>query len=122
MMTGSKKSNTLRFLASHHIPYATSMYATNLRSAADVAEAVGIPAHEVYKTLVVLPPHAKPLLIIIPGPWQVDLKRLAQALGLKKLRMATHREAETLTGFQVGGISALTWSDRGFQVYVEQAA
>ena len=43
--------------------------------------------------------------MIIPGPWELDLKGLAQALGIKKLRMATHREAEALTGLQVGGIS-----------------
>ncbi|HVP05796.1 MAG TPA: YbaK/EbsC family protein, partial [Dehalococcoidia bacterium] len=38
---------------------------------------------------------------------QLDLKLLAQALGEKKLRMATQREAEQLTGMQAGGISVL---------------
>ena len=36
--------------------------------------------------------------------------------------MATHQEAEALTGLQVGGISALALLDRGFQVYLERAA
>jgi Cys-tRNA(Pro)/Cys-tRNA(Cys) deacylase len=36
--------------------------------------------------------------------------------------MATHPEAAELTGLQAGGMSALAMLDRGFQVYVEQAA
>jgi Cys-tRNA(Pro)/Cys-tRNA(Cys) deacylase len=36
--------------------------------------------------------------------------------------MATQREAEALTGLQVGGISALALLDRGFRVYVDQVA
>jgi Cys-tRNA(Pro)/Cys-tRNA(Cys) deacylase len=121
-MTGPKKSNVLRWLESRHIPYQAYMYATDTRSAEDVADVLGLPTREVYKTLVVLPPHGKPLLIIIPGPSALDLKRLAQAPGIKSLRMATHREAEELTGLQVGGISALALLDRGFQVYVDRAA
>src|SRR5919108_3016255 len=121
-MTTPKKSNVIRMLESRHISCQAYTYATDIRSAEDVAQALGVPAHEVYKTLVVLPPRGKPLLVIIPGPWALDLKRLAQALGEKRLRMATHQEAEELTGLQVGGISALALLDRGFRVYVEQAA
>jgi Cys-tRNA(Pro)/Cys-tRNA(Cys) deacylase len=50
---------------------------------------MGVPAHEVYKTLVVLPPCGRPLLVVIPGPRVLDLKHLAQAIGEKKRRMAT---------------------------------
>jgi Cys-tRNA(Pro)/Cys-tRNA(Cys) deacylase len=121
-MTGPKKSNVLRWLESRDIPYQAYMYAMDVRSAEDVADVLGLPAREVYKTLVVLPPHGKPLMIIMPGPSALDLKRLARALGTKRLRMATHREAEQLTGLQVGGISALALRDRGFQVYVDGAA
>jgi Cys-tRNA(Pro)/Cys-tRNA(Cys) deacylase len=121
-MAGPKKSNVLRWLESLHIPFQAYMYATDIRSAEDVADVLGLPAREVYKTLVVLPPHGKPLLIIIPGPSALDLKRLAQALGTRRLRMATRREAEELTALQVGGISALALLDRGFQVYVDRAA
>jgi prolyl-tRNA editing enzyme YbaK/EbsC (Cys-tRNA(Pro) deacylase) len=68
----------------------TRTYATDIRSADDVAHVLWVPAYEVYQTLVVLPPHGKPLLMIIPGPWALDLKRLAQVLGTKRLRLATH--------------------------------
>jgi Cys-tRNA(Pro)/Cys-tRNA(Cys) deacylase len=121
-MTLPNKPNVIRLLEARQIPYQAYTYAPDIRSAADVAQVLGVPGREVYKTLVVLPPRGKPLLVLIPGSCALDLKRLAQALGEKKLRMATHREAEELTGLRVGGISALALLDRGFQVYVDRAA
>jgi Cys-tRNA(Pro)/Cys-tRNA(Cys) deacylase len=121
-MTTHEKSNVIRLLEAHHVPYEAYTYATNIRSAADVAAVLGVPADEIDKTLVVLPPRGKPLLLIIPGTCELDLKRFARALGEKKLRMATQREAEELTRLQVGGISALALLDRGFQVYVDRLA
>jgi Cys-tRNA(Pro)/Cys-tRNA(Cys) deacylase len=121
-MTIQKKSNVIRLLAARRIPCHALMYSTAIRSAEDVAQVLGFPAHEVYKTLVVLPPHARPLLVAIPGSRVLDLKRLAQAIGEKKLRMATQQEAENLTGLQVGGISALALLERGFHVYLDQSA
>ena len=117
-----KKSPVRRLLESRRIPHQVYTYATDIRSAAEAARALGFPSHEVYKTLVVLPPRGRPLLVLIPGPCVLDLKRLARVVGEKKLRMATHREAEDLTGLQVGGISALALLDRGFQVYLDRSA
>ncbi|HSF33127.1 MAG TPA: YbaK/EbsC family protein [Candidatus Tectomicrobia bacterium] len=121
-MTTRKKSHVIRLLEAHHVSYEAYTYATDIRSAANVAAVLGVPVDEIYKTLVVLPPHGKPLLLIIPGPSALDLKRWARALGEKKLRMATQRQAEELTGLQVGGISALALLDRGFRVYVDRVA
>jgi Cys-tRNA(Pro)/Cys-tRNA(Cys) deacylase len=36
--------------------------------------------------------------------------------------MATQRDAERVTGLQVGGISALALLNKGFAVYIEHAA
>jgi Cys-tRNA(Pro)/Cys-tRNA(Cys) deacylase len=121
-MPSPKKSNVIRFLEARRIPYQALTYSVAMRSAAEVARVLGVPAHEVYKTLVVSPPRGRPLLVAIPGPCVLDLKRLAQAIGPKKLRMATQQEAEQLTGLQVGGISALALLERGFQVYLDQSA
>jgi Cys-tRNA(Pro)/Cys-tRNA(Cys) deacylase len=43
-------------------------------------------------------------------------------IGDKKLRMATHREAEAATGLKVGGISALALRHRRFPVYLAHTA
>jgi Cys-tRNA(Pro)/Cys-tRNA(Cys) deacylase len=53
---------------------------------------------------------------------ELDLKKLAKAVGEKRLRMATHKEAESLTGLKVGGISALALLNKGFEVLIDQTA
>jgi Cys-tRNA(Pro)/Cys-tRNA(Cys) deacylase len=72
----------------------------------------------------VLPPEParKPILALIPADCQLDLKKLASAVGAKKLKMATHREAEEMTGLQVGGISPLALLNKGFAVYIHSLA
>jgi Cys-tRNA(Pro)/Cys-tRNA(Cys) deacylase len=59
---------------------------------------------------------------MIPSDRQLDLKKLARAVKEKKLKMASHREAERLTGLQVGGISALALLNRGFDIYLDKTA
>jgi Cys-tRNA(Pro)/Cys-tRNA(Cys) deacylase len=79
----------------------------------------------VYKTLIVMregDPRAKPLMVMLPSTDQLDLKMLARATGDKKLRMATQREAERLTGMQVGGISALAVRKQGFEILIDERA
>lgn len=115
-MTTPRKSNVMPLLEAPRLPYQAYTYSPEVRSAQEVARVLGVPAHQVFKTLVVLPIRGKPLLVLIPGLQTLDLKRLAQAVGEKRLRMATQKEAETLTGLRIGGISALALLDRGFQI------
>jgi Cys-tRNA(Pro)/Cys-tRNA(Cys) deacylase len=76
----------------------------------------------VFKTLVAMPAEGRPILVLVPGDHELDLRRLARALGIKKARMATKSEAERFTGLQVGGISPLALLDRGFRVYLDHSA
>lgn len=119
------KNNVTRFLDSRRVTYQvfTFDYAEN-DSAVKVAEAIGLPANQVFKTLVVQPEDAnrKPLLVIIPGPDTLDLKVLAKAAKLKKAKMATHEQAEALTGLQTGGISPLALINKGFDIYLDAQA
>ncbi len=118
----SDKTNTMRMLEALEVPYETYTFPPDIHSAEGVAHAVGVPVSQVYKTLVVTRKRGKPLLVMIAGDRELDLKRLAQAVGEKKLRMASYNEAESLTGLQVGGISALALLNRGFEVYIDQTA
>ncbi len=116
------KTNAMRFLDARKVPYETFTFPPSIHSAQGVAEEVGVPAHTVFKTLVVIPPEGKALLVLAPGDGELDLHRLAGALGMKKLRMATQKEAEKLTGLLVGGISALALLEKGFRVYIDRSA
>ncbi|MGH2604220.1 MAG: YbaK/EbsC family protein, partial [Dehalococcoidia bacterium] len=85
---------------------------------------VGAPAGQGFKTIVVLREGRgkRPILVIVPGDQEVDLKRVAAGLGEKRLRVAPQREAEALTRLQVGGISALALINRGFDVVLDRSA
>ena len=102
----------MRALEARKVPYEVVTFSPDIHSATGVAEAVGLPYQQVYKTLVALRPKGKPLLIMLAGDQELDLKRVAKAVGEKKVRMASHKEAENLTGLQVGGISALALLNR----------
>ncbi|PWH20853.1 MAG: aminoacyl-tRNA deacylase [Ardenticatenia bacterium] len=122
-MTAAKdKTNALRLLEAHHVSHQIFTFSPEIHSAVEVAQVLGLPPHEVYKTLVVLRSQGRPLLVMIAGDCELDLKRVAAALGEKKVRMATQREAENLTGLQVGGISALALLGRPFDVFIDRSA
>lgn len=125
-MAKPDKTLAMKLLEGKKVAYEALAYDVDTRDAEDVAAALGLPAGQVFKTLVVNPPEgvrrAKPMLVMVPADQQLDLKKLAKVVGAKKLKMASQREAESLTGLQVGGISALALLHKGFAVYLDEAA
>ena len=117
-----KKLNSMRLLEALGVPYEVLSFPDTIHSAVGVAAYYGLPPAQVYKTLVVVLSQGKPALVLIAGDRDLQLKRLAQALGEKKPRMATQKEAEAWTGLRVGGISALALCHRGFPVYIDRVA
>lgn len=122
-MAKIKKLNSMRLLDAQSIGYEVHLYDKSIRDAQQVAEAVGFDADEVFKTLVAVAPAAKkPVLVMLPANTTLNLKRLAKAAGAKKMALAAHAEAETLTGLQVGGISALALRRKKWTVYLDRRA
>ncbi|MFN8558105.1 MAG: YbaK/EbsC family protein [Dehalococcoidia bacterium] len=119
------RNNVTRMLDAKKVAYTPVEYdSARFHSADEVARLIGAPAGQVFKTIVVLAETKgrRPLLVILPGDREIDLRRLAAAVGEKKLRPAPQREAESLTRLQVGGISALALIGRPFDVYLDRAA
>lgn len=112
----------MRALDSRRIAYEAHTYDPSLKSAPDVAAALGVPPGDVYKTLVMTREGGRPFLLMAPGDRDVDARRLAGELDVKAVRMAPKSEAERLTGLQTGGIGALALLDRKFDVFLDHSA
>ena len=91
--------------------------------AEETARLLNLPLELIYKTIVVRREGpGKPVLAVVPGDREVNLKLLAKALNEKKLHLPSEREAEQLTGLQAGGISPLALINKGFQVVIDARA
>lgn len=119
-----EKTNAMRALEQRKVPYTPVVYGdgTEFKPAVEVAELLGQPVEAVYKTIVVLRDKGKPLLVMVAADREIDLRLLAKSINEKKLRPATLKEAEALTGLQVGGISALALLNKGFEVLIDAPA
>ncbi len=117
-----EKLNSMRLLEQQKIPYTVHEFPDTIHSADGVADYVGVPRQRVYKTLVVLPTSGKPVLVMVAGDRELNLKKLARAIGQKKVQMAPKKEAERLTGLLTGGISALALTHKHFPVYLDRPA
>jgi Cys-tRNA(Pro)/Cys-tRNA(Cys) deacylase len=116
-------NNVTRMLDARHIRYRAYELPAERIGALEAATLMNVPAEKVFKTIVVTRMvKGKPILAMVPGPREVDLKALAKVVGEKKLALATQRQAEELTGLQVGGISALALLNRGFQMVMDASA
>jgi Cys-tRNA(Pro)/Cys-tRNA(Cys) deacylase len=124
-MAKNKKLNSMRVLEQQHIPYEVLEYPNTIRDAVQIAELAGVSPAMVYKTLVVEPvttPRSKPFLVMIAADRSLNLKSMATAAGVKKVALVSHKDAERLTGLQVGGISGLVLTHKHWDVYLDAQA
>ncbi len=86
----------------------------------EAAEAIGVDAPQVFKTLLA-DVDGQLVVGIVPVDRKLDLKALARAAGGKKAAMAEPAAAERATGYVVGGISPLGQKVRHRTVLDESA-
>jgi len=117
-------NNVTRMLDAKKVPYRAFETPIEKLGAEETARILGVNLDVVFKTIVVLrqKPGAKPVLAVVPGSDEVNLKLVASALGEKKVQLPSEKEAETLTGLQSGGISPLALINRGFHVVIDESA
>jgi Cys-tRNA(Pro)/Cys-tRNA(Cys) deacylase len=117
------KNNVTRMLEAKNITFRVFELSGEKMSAIEVAVRLNIPPKQVYKTIVVTPiGKGKPILALVASDREVNLKKVAAAIGEKKVLLPSEREAERITGLQAGGISPLALINRGFQVIIDSAA
>lgn len=94
---------------------------TNAKSfGLEAAEKLNLRVEEVFKTLLVTD-EKNYFVAILPVHHQLNLKKVAQAVGAKKLKMSDPKDAERLTGYLVGGISPVGQKKR-LKTVIDQSA
>ena len=104
-----KKTNACRALDALGVSYALREYEVDEDdlSAESVARKVGMPAEQVFKTLCVRADDRAVLLAVVPGSFELDLKKLAKASDKRAIAPVPLRELTDLTGYIRGGVTAL---------------
>ena len=118
-------NNVTRLLDARKISYTSYELPAEKLGALETARLLEVEPATVFKTIIVTREKSvkkRPILVVIPGPNQVNLKALASFLGEKKVYLSTEREAEEWTGLQAGGISPLALIKKGFQVVLDVSA
>ena len=80
---------------------------------------LGVPEHEVVKTLVMQDDAARPLVVLMHGDRQVSTKNLARAIGVKSVEPCKPEVAQRHSGYQVGGTSPFGFR-KDVPVYVQE--
>jgi Cys-tRNA(Pro) deacylase len=86
---------------------------------AESSAQLGVPEHEVVKTLVMQDEAARPLVVLMHGDRQVSTKNLARAIGCKSVEPCKPEVAQRHSGYQVGGTSPFGFR-KEVPVYVQE--
>ena len=94
------------FLKKHGVAYTEHIYAYEEHGGTAVsARELGVPEHEVVKTLVMEDEAKRPFLVLMHGDRKVSTKNLARQIGVKKAEPCTPATANRHSGYLVGGTS-----------------
>ncbi len=115
------KTNAVRLLDQHKIQYESREYEVDPDdlSAETVARKVGLPAEQVFKTLVSRGDRNGVCLAVIPGNCELDPKALAHLTGDRRIEMVPLKEVQPLTGYIRGGVTALACK-KDYPVYADE--
>ena len=102
------KTNAMRFLDRNKIPYEYQTYECDeFIDGISVADKIGLPHEQVYKTLVTVGKSGGHYVFVIPIAAELDLKKAAREVGEKSLAMLHVKDINAVTGYVRGGCTAV---------------
>ena len=109
------------FLKAHRVAYTEHEYDYVEHGGTEVsARALGVPEHDVVKTLVMQDENGRPLLVLMHGDRKVSTKNLARQAGAKRVEPCKPEVAQRHSGYQVGGTSPFG-TRKKLPVYLERS-
>jgi Cys-tRNA(Pro) deacylase len=107
------------FLRRHGIAFTEHAYDyVDRGGTAESARQLGVPEHEVIKTLVMQDEAARALVVLMHGDREVNTQALARQLGRKRIEPCRPDAAQRHSGYQVGGTSPFA-TRKALPVFVE---
>lgn len=118
----SSKTNAQRLLERESIPFEIRTYEVdpNDLAAESVAEKIGLPAKQVFKTLLVRGDRGGFCFAVVPGDEELDDKTLAKQTGDRKVELVPLKEVQPLTGYIRGGVTVLA-AKKAFPVFADES-
>lgn len=118
-----EKTNAARLLDQAGVAYELVPYEVdeNNLAATHVAEQLGEPIEQVFKTLILKGDRTGHLVCVIPGDGEVNLKKAAKVSGNKSVAMIPMKELLPTTGYIRGGCSPIGMKKR-FPTYIHASA
>jgi Cys-tRNA(Pro)/Cys-tRNA(Cys) deacylase len=115
------KTNAARLLERLGIPFELREYEVDPEdlSAERVAAEIGMPADQVWKTLVARGDRRGVLFAVVAGDAELDLRALAASTGDRRVELVPLKEVQPLTGYLRGGVTALA-AKRDYPVFVDE--
>jgi Cys-tRNA(Pro)/Cys-tRNA(Cys) deacylase len=103
------KTNAVRILDSLNVKYELREYEVDPDdlAAETVAAKIGLPAEQVFKTLLARGDRNGPCFAVVPGNTELDYKALAKLSGNRKVELVSLKEVQPLTGYIRGGVTVL---------------
>jgi Cys-tRNA(Pro)/Cys-tRNA(Cys) deacylase len=121
LTTTAMKTNAMRILDTLGISYEIREYEVDPDdlNAERVAEQIGLPPEQVFKTLVARGDHHGVLLAVVAANSEVDFKALARLSNNRTVELVSLKEVQPLIGYIRGGVTALA-GKRDYPVYVDE--
>lgn len=109
MRKGNYKTNAVRLLEQAKIPHKLHFYPVDESdlSATHVCNTLGINYCQVYKTIVLASSNNDYVVAVIPADKEVDLKKIAAIIGVKKVSPLPLKSLQSVTGYIRGGCSPI---------------
>ena len=99
-------TNAVRVLREHGVAFTDHPYAYEERGGTAVsARELGVPEHQIVKTLIMEDDRRQPMIVLMHGDREVSTKNLARHLGVKSVSPCAPAVADRHSGYQVGGTS-----------------
>jgi len=111
-------TQAIRVLREHGVAWTDHPYAYEERGGTEVsARELGVPEHQVVKTLIMEDERGQPMIVLMHGDREVSTKALARHLGVKTVSPCAPAVADRHSGYQVGGTSPFG-TKRAMPVYM----